>query len=153
MSDAAVAALSALGGAFIGSLGGAVAAILAYKQAKGTRESEDRRHIWQLGLELGLKEWQNQIADAQKQGGRIWPPQVYAYFSGRFLQLATSVDLNPATYDRLDKEVLAMARAVRRRRRCRRIHVSATTTRMSAPSNNEMHLTRSAMATRRGPRR
>ena len=112
MSDAAVAALSALGGALIGSLGGAAATILAYMQAKGTRESEERRHLWRLGLELGLKQWETQFAHVQKHGGTLSPPQVYAYFGGRFLHLVASGEMSPARYEQLDKKMGTFARAV-----------------------------------------
>jgi hypothetical protein len=86
MTDAHLAALSALAGAVIGSLGGAFASFLAYRQSRATQRAEDRRHLMQLELELGLKEWELQSAHGLKVGGKVFPPQVYAYFSARFIE-------------------------------------------------------------------
>jgi hypothetical protein len=67
----------------------------------------------QLGLELGVKEWELQMGHAQKHGGRIYPPQVYAYFSARFIELVADGKLTPESYRALDKDVAVIARTVK----------------------------------------
>jgi hypothetical protein len=112
MTDAELAVVGALGGALIGSLGGAVAAVVAYLQARDQRRAEDQRHLLRLGLELGAKEWENQVQYAMQHGGKLYPPQLHAYFSARFFQLASEGRLTVEAYGEIIKELKALEKVV-----------------------------------------
>ena len=57
MTEAELVAMSALGGVLIGSIGGVVATIVTYRQARDAREAEERRATWRLGVEISGSSW------------------------------------------------------------------------------------------------
>ena len=115
MTDTMMAALAALGGAMIGSLGGAFSSFLSYRQSRAAAAAENSRDIMRLGVEVGLKEWefQRDLITKAGLGGKIPAPMIYTYMAGRFLLLGLEGKLNSATYVGLARERDAVFEAMR----------------------------------------
>lgn len=105
MSDAAFGAVSALVGAAIGVVGGLASSLLVYRQTIATLRAERKRHLLELGVQVGLKEHEFQAARAH---GMIGPPQIFALYSARFLQLEDEGKMTPEALKALEAEQRAL---------------------------------------------
>ena len=61
-----------------------------------------------------MREWDTQFKVKRERGGTIWPPQLYAYFSARFLKAASEGAMSPKQYDELQKELSQLEEAAER---------------------------------------